>query len=651
MDAETHRICTNTIKGLAIDAVQAANSGHPGMPMGTADLATVLWTRFLKHDPADPTWPDRDRFVLSAGHGSMLLYSLLHLSGYDLRLDDIRRFRQLHSKTPGHPEHGHTVGVETTTGPLGQGIATAVGMAMAERLQRETFGADLCEHRTWVIAGDGDLMEGVSYEACSLAGHLGLGNLIVLYDDNEISIDGSTDLSFSEDRLARFAAQGWHVQAVDGHDREAIATTLAAAVAETERPSFVACRTIIGKDSPLQGSEKTHGAALGADKVAATKRTLGMDPDAHFVVPPAATAAFRAHDGPAKRAAWEARLAAHPNAADFREWLAADAAALANVAPWPTFEVGSKLATRKASAACLKALVPLAPWLVGGSADLAGSNGTAIGAPAFTREQFAGAPTIHFGIREHAMAAIANGLVLHGGARPYVATFLVFHDYMRPAVRLACLMKQPVTYVYTHDSVFLGEDGPTHQPIETVLALRALPNMHVFRPADANETVEAWKAALTRTDGPTALVLTRQGLPVLPAPPEGAVASGAYVVRDTPGTPDVVLIGTGSEVALCLDAAELLAAQGVQARVVSMPCVELFLARSDAERAAVLPPGVRRVSVEAGSTMGWARVVGENGRSFGIDDFGLSAPAGVIAEELGFTAPNIAYVARSVISD
>jgi transketolase len=649
VDLELHTTCANTIKGLAIDAVDAANSGHPGMPLGCADVATVLFTGFLKHDPADPTWPDRDRFVLSAGHGSMLLYACLHLAGYDLSLDELRRFRQLGSRTPGHPEHGHTPGVETTTGPLGQGIATAVGMAIAERWQRETFGAALCDHHTYALASDGDLMEGLSYEACSIAGHLALDRLIVLYDDNQISIDGSTELAFTEDRLARFAAQGWHVQAVDGHDPAAIAAAITAARAEAGRPSFIACRTIIGKDSPLAGSEKSHGSPLGAARTRQTKLALGLDPDASFVVPPTALSAFRAHDGAAAHAAWRARLADHPQGAAFQRALAGDGAAIAEATAWPSFPVGGKVATRKASAACLKAIAAVAPELLGGSADLAGSNGTDIGRSSFLPSAFAGAGTLHFGVREHAMAAIANGLSLHGGIRPYVATFLVFHDYMRPSVRLACLMRQPVLYVYTHDSVFLGEDGPTHQPIETLLALRALPNMQVWRPADGNETAAAYRCALARTDGPSAMILTRQDLPHLPVPAAEDIARGAVVRRDPPGVPQVVLIGTGSEVALCLAAAELLAGQGVQARVVSMPCGERFEAQPQAIHDAILPPGVPRVSVEAGATLGWKHLVGPTGRAFGIDDFGLSAPAEAIAEALGFTPESIAHVARSVV--
>lgn len=647
MDAATHTLCANTLKGLAIDAVQAANSGHPGLPLGCADMATVLYTGFVKHDPADPAWPDRDRFVLSAGHGSALLYALLHTTGYDLSLDEIRRFRQLGSRTPGHPEHGHTPGVETTTGPLGQGFANAVGMAFAERYLRESFGSELVDHTTWVLASDGDLMEGISYEAASLAGHLQLGRLIVLYDDNHISIDGSTDLAFTEDRLARFAAQGWHVAACDGHDPVALAGCLRAAQAETTRPSLIACRTTIGKDSPRAGTAKAHGEPLGEANVQATKRALGLDPDQKFVVPAEAVATFRAATAREQRLAWEARVAAHPRGPELRAWLAADLGANGPVS-WPTFPEGGKTATRKASAACLKAAVGVAPWLIGGSADLSGSNGVDIGAPVFAPDRFDGARSVAFGVREHAMAAFANGACLHGGVRPYVATFLVFHDYMRPSVRLSCLMRQPVIYIYTHDSVFLGEDGPTHQPIETMLALRALPNMQVWRPADGNETRIAWQAALLRTDGPTALVLTRQDLRNLPNNDERRLSAGAGIVVHAE-SPDVVLIATGSEVGLCIDAASVLAGQGVQARVVSMPCVERFLALPADIRAEFLPPGVPRVSVEAARTLGWERIVGERGRSFGIDDFGLSAPAGDIAEALGFTPENIAYIARSVL--
>ncbi len=641
---DLHTQCVNTIKGLAMDGVQRANSGHPGMPMGMASASTVLWRKFLVHDPADPAWPDRDRFVLSAGHGSMLLYSLLHLSGYEVSLDDLKAFRQWGSKTPGHPEYGHTPGVETTTGPLGQGFANAVGMAMAERVLRETFGADLCDHWIYGICGDGDLQEGVAAEAASLAGHLRLGRLVMLYDDNKISIDGATDLSFTEDVARRFEAYGWHVvHAEDGHDPIAVQVAIEEARAVQSRPSLVICPTIIGEGSSKQGSEKTHGSPLGAEDVAGTKARLGMDPSASFVVPETVREAFHAHPGAELRAAWEARYVTHPRRAELDAFLARDPEAAIAAAVWPAFEVGKKLATRKANQAVLRALSKAAPWLIGGSADLTGSNGTDLGSTAISPARFAQAPMIHFGVREHGMAAIANGMALHGGVRPFVATFLVFHDYMRPSVRLSALMKQPVIYVYSHDSVFLGEDGPTHQPIETLAALRALPGMTTWRPADATETAACWKAML-RHDGPSAIVITRQDLPIL-AETQGRdaeIASGGYLLRDADGAPDVVLVATGSEVPLALDAAALLAARGVGARVLSLPCVERFLAQPAAARAALLPPGVPRVSIEAATTFGWERLVGEAGLSIGIDTFGYSAPAEVIAEQLGFTAPQVA---------
>ncbi len=645
MDADLHQLCANTIKGLAMDAIQKANSGHPGMPMGCADMATVLWTRFLKHDPADPTWPDRDRFVLSAGHGSMLLYSLLHLSGYDLSLDDIRAFRQWDSRTPGHPEYGYTPGVETTTGPLGQGFANAVGMALAERHLRQTFGKDLCDHATWCIAGDGCLMEGVSAEAASLAGHLGLSRLTVLYDDNAITIDGGTDISFDEDTAARFRSYGWQVQTVDGHDPEAVADALERARLDKDKPSLICARTVIGQGSQKQGTSKTHGSPLGEDDIRQVKAAMGFDPDAHFVVPDGVRAAFGHHDGAAQHAAWKARLAEHPRGAELSAWLAGDGQSLVDTIDWPTFEPGSKLATRKASAACLKAIYAAAPNVIGGSADLAGSNGTNIGAKEFSRDDFTGAGTIHFGVREHAMAAICNGISLHGAHIPYAATFLMFHDYMRNAVRLSSLMHQGVIYIYTHDSVFLGEDGPTHQPVETLCAMRSIPGLRVLRPADAAETVVAWQLAIERRDGPTALSLTRQGLPVLDreslASADGA-RQGGYVLSDTDGPADVVLIGTGSEVATLLAAQTELSARGIAARVVSMPSTELFLEQSQAYRDSVLPPGSRRVSLEAGVTLGWHRFVGDQGLAIGIDRFGWSAPANVIADKIGFTGPKVA---------
>ena len=615
--------------------------------MGMADAATVLWTKFLKHDPADSHWPDRDRFVLSAGHGSMLLYGLLHLSGYPLSLDDLRQFRQWGSKTPGHPEVGHTAGVETTTGPLGQGFAMGVGMAIAERFQRETFGEELVNHFTYAIVSDGDLMEGVSQEAASIAGHLRLGRLVYLYDSNAITIDGSTDLSFGESVSGRFEAYGWHTITVDGHDPAAVEAAIEAA-RQDPRPSLVICRTKIGHSSRLEGSEKTHGAPLGKEEVRWVKQSLGLDPDASFVVPEEAKAAFRAHAGSTERAAWEKRLQSHPRSDEFRAWQARDTRALAEKIAWPKFAAGDKIATRKASQSALKAIVASVPWVIGGSADLAGSNGTETGKPLFRGESFAGAQTFAFGVREHGMAAICNGLALHGGVLPYCATFLVFHDYMRPSVRLSCLMKQPVVYVYTHDSIFLGEDGPTHQPIETLLALRALPGMRVIRPADASETAEAWKLALQYTDGPTALILTRQNLPVVTNDVAEQSKFGAYTLTDV-DAPKVVLVATGSEVSLALAASMLLAEKGIPARVVSMPCRELFYAQSAEYRNSVLPKGIPRVSVEAGTTLGWEKVIGDTGASIGIDHFGASAPDKVLAEKFGFTASNVARIAASVV--
>ncbi|HHO52791.1 MAG TPA: transketolase [Deltaproteobacteria bacterium] len=651
MDAELHRRCANTIKGLAMDAVQAANSGHPGMPMGMADAAIVLWTRFLRFDPQDPGWPDRDRFVLSAGHGSMLLYALLHLAGYDVSIEDLRSFRQWGSNTPGHPEVGETPGVETTTGPLGQGFANAVGMAIAERTLRETFGAGLCDHRIFGICSDGDLMEGISSEAASIAGHLALGRIVMLYDDNTISIDGSTELTFTEDATERMAAMGWHVQRVDGHDPEALAEAIEAAIAAEDRPSLIACRTVIGQGSPsYEGTPRAHGAPLGPDEVRATKERLGMDPDVAFAVPDDVASAFRSCASTELREAWQARAAESPDGPRLRTWLQPDWAALAEQIAWPSFEAGTSLATRKASAACLKAITAAAPMLVGGSADLAGSNGTNIGAVAFTPQRFAGANTLHFGVREHAMGAICNGIALHGGLRPYNATFLAFHDYQRPAVRLSALMHQPVLYIYTHDSIFLGEDGPTHQPIATLLALRALPGVEVWRPADAIETVAGWRESLLRTDGPSALILTRQGLPVLdrPAAIAAGVVRGGYVLADAE-SPQVVLLATGSEVSACLEARALLAERGVRARVVSLPCRERFARQDAAYRDQVLPAGVPRVSVEAAVTLGWRGWIGDSGVAIGVDTFGASAPAETLAEKFGFTPAQIAARAEALV--
>ncbi|MFN3596893.1 MAG: transketolase [Rubricoccaceae bacterium] len=667
-DARDHAeaLAARTLRGLTIDAVQAANSGHPGMPLGTADLATVLWSRFLKHDPADPAWPDRDRFVLSAGHGSMLLYGLLHLAGYDLPLEEIKNFRQLGSRTPGHPEVKHTVGVETTTGPLGQGIATAVGMAIAEAHLAAEFNTDehaLVDHYTYVVASDGDLMEGVSNEASSLAGHLGLGKLVVLWDDNRISIDGSTDLAFTEDVCARYRALGWHVvEAVDGHDREAVAAALEAARGVLDRPSLIACRTTIGFGSPNRaGTAAAHGEPLGQAEAALTKERLGIPPEPLFLVPDGAADALRARAfaGSEARCDWTGRLdayrEAHPEkAAEFERRLRGDLPE-----GWqdvlPTFEASAKgEATRGASGKVLGALVEALPELMGGSADLTPSNKTRTEAHEdFTATHPAGR-YLRFGVREHAMGAILNGLTLHGGLRGYGGTFLIFSDYMKPAVRLAALMKCPTVFVYTHDSIGLGEDGPTHQPVEQLAGLRAIPHLWTIRPADAAETVEAWRLAIGRTDGPTALALTRQNVPTLDrtrlAPAEGA-RRGAYTLADAEGgRPDVLLLATGSEVHIALEAREMLAADGLRARVVSMPSWEVFEAQDEAYRRDVLPPSVRaRVAVEAASPLGWGRYVGLEGAVVGLDRFGESAPYEAAYTHLGLTAEAVAEAARRVV--
>ena len=646
-------LAAHTVRGLAMDAVQAANSGHPGAPMGMADMAVVLWHDVLKYDPADPAWPDRDRVVLSNGHASMLLYSMLHLTGTSLSLDDLKAFRTLHSPTAGHPEYGEAPGIETTTGPLGQGIATGVGMAMAEKWLSARFGSDLVDHRTFVFVGDGCLMEGISSEAASLAGHLGLDKLVVIYDDNRITIDGSTDLSFSEDIPARFESMGWRVLSCDGHDHDALRAAYKTAAVGDGRPTIVCARTTIGWGSPnLAGSSETHGKALGPAEVAATKAAIGLDPDQHFAVDESVYAWFSAANGEraAARSAWEARVAASPKRA---AWDAHQAAPDLTAVDWPVFPAEGKLASRKASAAALQAAAAGIGQLVGGSADLAGSNGSTVkGGGDVSRADFSGR-NLHFGIREHAMAAAANGMALHGGVRPYVATFLAFHDYMRPSVRLAALMKQPVIYIYTHDSVYLGEDGPTHQPVEHLAAMRAMPNLTVIRPCDANETVEAWKAALVRDDGPTALVLTRQNLPHLDRERYGAanlLQKGGYVLAEADnGAPEVVLLGTGSEVETALAARALLAEQGIAARVVSLPSWEIFAEQDRAWRDEVLPAGVPRVSVEAGTTFGWQGLVGLDGASVGIDRFGASAPGSVVARELGITPEAVVAAARRVL--
>lgn len=630
------QIAADTLRVLAMDAVQHANSGHPGMPMGMADIAVVLWGRHLTVDPADPTWLDRDRFVLSNGHGSMLLYGLLHLSGFPLTMDDIRSFRQWGSPTAGHPERDPHLGIETTTGPLGQGFGTAVGMAMAEAHLRATFGPDLVDHRTWVFAGDGDLMEGISSEAASLAGRLGLGRLTVFYDDNEISIGGNTAITFTEDVPARFRAMGWHTVEVDGHDREAIDGAITAAVADP-RPSLIVCHTHIAYGAPtLQDTAASHGSPLGPEEIAGFKERIGwtLPP---FAVPDEATAFFREamQRGHAARLAWEGRrdaaLTDSEVAAQWRAHLDPEPPVVGDLG----YAVGESAETRKASGKAINAIAPRFPALIGGSADLAPSTNTLISGVAEFQDDPAGR-NIRFGVREHAMGAIVNGMAIHGGLRPFGATFLVFSDYLRPALRLAALMHAPSIFVFTHDSVFLGEDGPTHQPIEHLASLRAIPGMWVIRPADAIETASAWEVALARTDGPTCLVLTRQKVPVLAG--TGSVAPGGYVVRDGD---DAVLVATGSEVATAVSAAEILAGSGISLRVVSLPCWEAFLARPDAERAAVLGDGLPVASLEAGATFGWERIVG-NGLTIGIDRFGASAPAEHIAAELGFTPAAVA---------
>ena len=654
-------VAINAIRFLAVDAVQNANSGHPGMPMGCAALSHVLWTRFLKHNPANPDWPDRDRFVLSAGHGSMLLYALLHLTGYDLTIEDIKSFRQLGSVTPGHPENFVTRGVETTTGPLGQGFANAVGMAMAEQFLAGHFnrpGFDVVDHHTYAIASDGDLMEGVSHEAASLAGHLGLGKLVVLYDDNEISIDGNTKLSFSENVEARFQAYGWHVQHVeDGNDTKAIEMALLQARSAEGQPSLIGIRTVIGFGSPnKQDSAAAHGSPLGGPEVALTREALGWQHDP-FVIPDDVYADLNATAlGSAREAEWREQFEryrlSHPElAAQFESWMAGRLDEGWEKAI-PVFEAGDGLATRASSGKVLDAIGGKVANLIGGSADLTGSNKTNISGRTDLSVDNRSGSYIRFGVREHGMAAICNGMSLHGGVRPFCATFLVFTDYLRPSLRLSALMDLPVIYVMTHDSIGLGEDGPTHQPVEHYMALRAIPNVQFIRPADANETASAWRIAMETTDRPTILSLTRQKVPTLEETGAAVpVDRGAYVVRDCDGTPDLILMATGSEVSIALQAADALGFDGAKVRVVSMPCFALFERQPREYREQVLPPEVTaRVSVEAGVTFGWERYVGTSGRSVGIDRFGASAPAEELFQKFGITAEQVAAVAREVMN-
>lgn len=659
---ELDNLCINTIRMLAVDGVQKANSGHPGMPMGAASMAYVLWTHHLKHNPANPAWPDRDRFILSAGHGSMLLYSLLHLTGYDLSLEDLKGFRQWGSRTPGHPENHLTPGVEVTTGPLGQGISNAVGMAIAEaflaaRFNRPNF--PLVDHYTYVVASDGDLMEGVASEACSLAGHLGLGKLIVLYDDNHISIDGPTDLAFTEDRMGRFGAYGWHTQYVaDGNDTACISGALEAARAVEDSPSIIAVRSHIGYGSPnKQDTAGAHGSPLGEDEVRLTKENLGWPTEPTFHIPAEVLSHFRESlsRGTAAEDRWQNLLVEyekrHPDLAAM--WSNISSGNLPNdwedVVPDLSSEA---LATRAASGKTINALASVIPSLLGGSADLEPSNNTWIkDEPAFSREDRAGR-NFHFGVREHGMGSIANGMALYGGLHPYVATFLVFSDYMKPAIRLAALSKAKVTYIFTHDSIGLGEDGPTHQPIEQISALRSIPGLVDIRPADAGETAEAWKIAM-KNEGPTALILTRQKLTpidrlVHPAP--SSIERGAYILAETGYDQAAIILASGSEVIPALGAMELLNGKGIHVRVVNMASFALFDRQSAAYRTEVLPPGISvRVAVEAASPFGWDKYTGSGGKIIGMDHFGASAPGGLNMEKFGFTAENIARVVEELL--
>lgn len=648
----------HTVRGLTADAVEKAKSGHPGMPLGCAEIGAVLYSDVLKHDPTDPAWPDRDRFVLSAGHGSMFIYSFLHLTGYDLPMSELKNFRQLGAKTAGHPEYGLVPGVETTTGPLGQGVANAVGMALAERMLAAKFnrpGYEIVDHYTYVLAGDGCLMEGVSAEASSLAGHLGLGKLIVIYDSNQISIEGDTELAFTESVADRYRAYGWQVLEINGHDFQAIADALAAARAEKNKPSLIVARTRIGRYSALEGSEKSHGAPLGEENVKALKKALGL-PDEEFYVPQEVYDFYaeRRKVWTERRREWEKLFAEwsarYPELR--REWDAAmsPAATIDIAEKIEPFAVGTSQATRKSSQVVLQQMAKELPHLVGGSADLAPSTLTLIDdSPSVQRGDYAGR-NLHFGVREHAMGAIVNGMALHGGFLPYCATFLVFSDYMRPPIRLAALMGLPVIFVFTHDSIYVGEDGPTHQPIEQLESLRLIPNLRVIRPADAEEVRYAWAQAVSRTDGPTALILTRQNLPVIERT-GGTVADsvrGGYVVKDADG-PDIVLVASGSEVPLCIEAAQKLEAQGKKARVVSVPCRELFLEQDAAYREQVLPPGVPRVIVEAGVTVGWHVLAQPGDVVIGLNRFGESGKGPEVAAYLGLTPERVADEALKLL--
>jgi len=655
--SKLEQLCVNTLRMLAVDAVERAKSGHPGMPMGAAPMAYVLWTKFMRHNPRNPAWPNRDRFVLSAGHGSALLYALLHLTGYDLSLDELKNFRQWGSRTPGHPEYGHTPGVEATTGPLGQGIANAVGVAVAERFMASYFnrpGFDLVDHYTYVLAGDGDLMEGISHEAASLAGHLKLDKLICLYDDNRISIEGSTDIAYTEDRAGRFEAYGWHVVKVDdGNDTESLSSAILEAQAVRDKPSIIIVRTHIGFGSPnKQDSASAHGEPLGAEEIRLTRENLGFSQES-FYVPDQAQAHFCqvAEQGRASESGWQGLFDSYAGAfpelaSEYRQWVDGQlTTGWESVIPvFPADEKG--LATRAASGTVLNAIASKLPNLIGGSADLAPSTKTIIKeAGDFSPGNYSGR-NMRFGVREHGMGSILNGMALHAGLIPYGATFLVFSEYMRPSIRMAAMMKTKVIYVFTHDSIGLGEDGPTHQPVEQLASLRAIPGLKVIRPADANETAEAWRCALGQVHGPTALILSRQNLPTLDrqkVSPAGGLSRGAYILKETQaGEPDVILIASGSEVHIAIKAAETLKGNGVAARVVSMPSWELFEEQPEEYRDKVLPPQITaRVAIEAGSTLGWHRYAGDRGEIIGIDHFGSSAPSQILFKEFGFTAENL----------
>jgi transketolase len=647
----------NAIRFLSVDAVQKANSGHPGMPLGAAATAYTIWTKHLRFNPKDPAWPNRDRFILSAGHASMLLYSLLYLTGYDVTLDDLKAFRQLGSKTPGHPEAHHAPGVEVTTGPLGQGFGNAVGFAIAEAHLGAVYNRDqnIVDHYTYVMCSDGDLMEGVSAEAASMAGHLQLGKLIAVYDDNKVSLAAKTDVTFTEDVVKRFEAYNWHVQYIDidhGNDVETLDRAISEAKSETQRPSLIVVRTHIGYGSPKQDSFKSHGEPLGPDAVKATKETLGWPLEPDFYVPDDVLTFYRdaGARGAQLQAEWQRKFDEWKGenaqlAAQFERVRAKD---LPQNIPWPSInkENGDNLATREAGGIVMNAICTAVPELIGGSADLDPSTKTYLKDQGDFQPDNYGGRNIHYGVREHAMGAINNGLALHGGLVPFGATFLNFLDYMKGAVRLACINKIREYYVFTHDSVFLGEDGPTHQPIEHLMHMRATPNLMVVRPADALETLEAWKVMLQAKEGPWALILSRQKLPYL-GDRKADVARGGYVLVDTERTPDLILIATGSEVTLAVQAASLLKQQGMEARVVSLPCWELFEAQPQSYRDSVLPPDVTaRMSIEAGATLGWERWVGTRGYAYGIDHFGTSAPASAIAKEYGFTPEHIAQVAQ-----